>query len=282
MTTTNKLGYSHRPEIELPLDMGDGPFLSASPAADALAAQPAAVDSVFRREQPFRETFMTDMPIIGKSNMISMGYFRVSDKLGPNSFRRVFQNFRNEQSERLSGPVVIVFRGGGTAIIEEGLGAIAPTPPKVEVPRPNYPTRRNARGRSRAPSTTGKSLEDAMGTLEQLQAWATPTLPAQTSFFTVDFRFPGYEPTSGVALTPGDVMCFNPLTGSDITAMRANDSDSFLMGNSSRDAQAYRFTYPLGRSLPVIFDIINNNPTHSVVVDINVSVLIDRRETKSD
>lgn len=68
-------------------------------------------------------------------------------------------------------------------------------------------------------------------------------------------------------------MCFNPLTGGDISAMRTNDSDSFLMGNSARDAQAYRFTYPLGRSIPIIFDI-NNNPAFSVVVDINVSVLI--------
>ncbi|MFC3529688.1 hypothetical protein ACFOMH_16035 [Paracoccus mangrovi] len=283
MKITDKLDYAHQPEIALPLDLGDGPFLSAPASGDAASARMAEVDSVFRRDKPFRETMMTDMPILGKSDMISIGYFRVSDKVGPNSFRRVFQSFRNEQSATLSGPVVIVFRGGGTAIIEEGLSAVAPTPQKIEVPKPAYPTRRNARGKSSASPGHGKSLEDAMGTLEQLQAWATPTLPAQSSFFYVNFRFPAYEPAaSGAALTPGDVMCFNPLSGGQGSIMDANQSDEFDMGNSARDAQAYRFTYPLGRSVPVIFDIINRNPTHSVVVDMNVSVLIDRRETKRD
>ncbi len=283
MKITDKLDYAHQPEIALPLDPGDGPFLSAAPADDAVAARMAEVDSVFRRDKPFRETMMTDMPVFGKSDMVSMGYFRVSDKIGPNSFRRVFQNFRNEQSAGLSGPVVIVFRGGGTAIIEEGLGAVAPSPRKIEAPRPEYPTRRNARGKSSAAPDRGKSLEDAMGTLEQLQAWATPTMPAQSSFFFINFRFPGCEPAAaGSALAPGDVMCLNPLTCGAGTGVSANQSEEFLMGNSAGDAQAYRFTYPVGRSIPVIFDIINRNPTHSVVVDINVSVLIDRRETRRD
>ena len=126
MKITDKLDYAHQPEIALPLDLGDGPFLSAPASSDAASARMAEVDSVFRRDKPFRETMMTDMPILGKSDMISIGYFRVSDKVGPNSFRRVFQSFRNEQSATLSGPVVIVFRGGGTAIIEEGLSAVAP------------------------------------------------------------------------------------------------------------------------------------------------------------
>lgn len=285
MKITEKLGFGGQPEIELPLDLGDGPFLTAAHDAGAKAVQPAAVvpESVFQRKSPFRETFMTDIPILGKTNLVSIGYFRVSDKLKPNSFRRVFQHFRNQQSDRLRGPVIIMFRGSGIAIIEEGLGAIAPSPSKVEVPRPQYPTRRNARGRSSAPSTKGKSLVDAMDALEQAQAWATPTMPAQSSFFFIDFRFPGYEPSPGIALTPGDVMCFNPLTGSDVSSLRrANQTDRFLMGNSASDAQAYRLDYPLGRSIPVIFDIVNTNPNHSVVVDMNVTVLIDRSETKSD
>ena len=130
MKITDKLDYAHQPEIALPLDLGDGPFLSAPASGDAASARMAEVDSVFRRDKPFRETMMTDMPILGKSDMISIGYFRVSDKVGPNSFRRVFQSFRNEQSATLSGPVVIVFRGGGTAIIEDGAERRRPDPAK--------------------------------------------------------------------------------------------------------------------------------------------------------
>lgn len=53
MTTTEKLGYSHRPEIELPLDIGDGPFAVAEPATDALAAPPAAAELSFGANNRF-------------------------------------------------------------------------------------------------------------------------------------------------------------------------------------------------------------------------------------
>lgn len=281
MKTTDKLDYAHQPEIDLPVDAGDGPFISELSGENGPAAQMASVDSVFRRGQPFRENWLTDLPVIGKSNLISIGYFRVSDKIGPNSFRRVFQNFRNEQSERLSGPIVIMFRGGGTAIIEEGLATVVPEPKTIEVPRPSYPIRKNARGRSQATSQGGKSLKDAMERLDQFQAWATPTLPAQTSFFYINFRLPGYEPNSGITLSPGDVMCFDPQTGKAKGISSANQTDEFLMGNSTQDAMAYRVDYAVGRSIPIIFDVINRNPTHSVVIDINVSIMIDRGETKN-
>lgn len=253
MATVDGLDALRFPEIALPEDIGDGPFFINAP--DPTLDRPAMADTetLFRREDPFEETWLTDMPIFGKSDFISMGRLYINDIIPPKSFRRVNQHFRNEQSATLSGTPTIVFQGGSIAIIEEGLGALAP----------------NAEG----------ALGRAQGALDAAGMLVRPTLPAASAGYYIRLRLPGFEPTgSSMTQPPLEVLCIDPRTPSARRLLSANTIDEFYFGNSGGDKKVYQIDYPVGRSVPLIFDIVNRNPTHNIIVDFTVSVLIDRRE----
>lgn len=253
MTTVDGLDVLRVPLIALPEDMGDGPFWMNRP--DPNQERPVFA-KLFRREEPFEETWLTDMPIFGKSDFISMGRLYINDVIHPNSFRRVNQHFRNEQSENLSGTPIIVFQGGSIAIIEEGLHALAPK--------------------------TGGAMGAAQDALNAADMLVRPALSARNSSYNVRIRLPGFQPIGAVTTkSPAEVLCIDPRTPSARRMMSANTIDTFRMGNGSGDQKVYVIDYPVGRSIPLIFDIVNIHPTHSVVVDFTVAVLIDRRETNA-
>lgn len=252
MATLDGLDALSIPQLALPEDIGDGPFWTAMPDPNLDKAARAETETLFRREEPFEETWLTDMPVFGKSDFISMGRLYISDVIPPMSFRRVHQHFTNEQSIRLSGTPVIAFQGGSIAIIEEGINALAPE----------------------ADGTIGTALD----ALEVVGSLVRPTQSARLSSYTIRLRMPGYEPIgSHTTIPPLDVMCLDPRTPSARRLAAANTVEKFDFRNSAGDQKVFKIDYPVGRSIPLILDIVNEKKRDSVVVDFTVAVLIDRR-----
>ncbi|WP_249740653.1 hypothetical protein [Agrobacterium rubi] len=91
MPQLDNLDVFGRPAIDLPTDLGDGPFFSAPPSKVAKTPTFAETEELFRRTEPFEDNSMTNMPVFGRSSHIMIGRFHVSDTLSPNTFRRVYQ-----------------------------------------------------------------------------------------------------------------------------------------------------------------------------------------------
>lgn len=102
-----------------------------------------------------------------------------------------------------------------------------------------------------------------------------PTMHAQSTTFSIRLRMPGYEPMPGEVSTP-DAQCLD--AGSDYgrRVLSANRIENFTFGNSARERKVIEIPYPVGRLIPIIFDIVNLYPAHIAIVDFFVEVLINR------
>ena len=89
------------PVIDLPEDIGDGPFMSAPADPNVARATQAATSEVFHRDAPFQDNILTDNVLLGPSSHISLGIFHVSDTIQPGQFRRVHQTFTHRPSRDL-------------------------------------------------------------------------------------------------------------------------------------------------------------------------------------
>lgn len=268
------------PEIALPEDLGDGPFAGPLPGGDF--DHPAQADSevVFQRDRPFEETLLTDNWLMGPSELIAMGNIHVNDTVPAGSFRRVQQHISMGYSSSIEGFPIIVFRGNPMAVINEGISNLAPTPTTgAQLSRNTQPAGRPEPAPSPG-SDTPTSLEKGMDALATVQELVRPTMSLQTSSFFITFRLPGYEPGIwGRTVAPQEMMTFDPSIVRPIPLQRANRTEEFFFGNSGGFQKVFPIDYPVGNSIPVIFDIANPNPVMAVSVAISVAVYMYRGET---
>lgn len=249
MPSTDELTPWGTPTIDLPEDMGDGPFFTGPADSNAIGARPAASSERFRRTEPFSDNIMTDNALLGPSSHITVGLFHVSDMLRPNSFRRVIQSFTHRPSPDLNGTFEIRFTGAGEAIIRQHAHALA--------------------------SGVG-ALANAALALDDGALIPTPTLYAHSTTFQIRLRMPGYEPSRFGGIQVPDPNCFDGTSEVGRRVVSANRIEEFSFGNSPRERKVIPVPYPVGQSIPVVFDIVNHNPTHNIIVDFYVEVLIDR------
>lgn len=250
MAQTDALNALREPVLDLPLDLGDGPFLTAPADPDTLRARPASTQEYFRRTEPFEDNTLTGDSLFARpASHITIGRFHVSDMLRPNSFRRVYQTFSYRPSPDLEGTFEIRFTGAGRAI-----------------------TRQNAHARVDGAG----ALANAALALDDGALFPYPTLPAQATTFQIRLRVPGYEPNRYGGVIPPDIRCLDASSEYGRQTLRANTIVEFDFGNSGREWQMFPVPYPAGLSIPVIFDIVNQNPIHQIIVDFFVDVLIDR------
>ncbi|MFY1712524.1 hypothetical protein [Tritonibacter mobilis] len=259
------------PVIALPSDLGDGPFASALPDPNAPRPAISPVDERFRRTEPFEDNILTDNPLLGPSRRIAVGRIYVSDTIPAESFRRVVQHFSLRSVASLGGFPVIVFQGSPLAVIEEGLGMIAPKPDTPQV----------SGGRAPAPSPPPdgppSALERAFETLDGLNEIVRPTMSIQTSSYNIRFRRPGFEPHNALGtVAPASIMTFDPTQPSNEGMQAANTIDEFFFSNSGGTRREFEFNYAVGDNIPLIFDIVNHNPIYAVQAAFSVTVLVDR------
>lgn len=250
MSQTGALDALGNPVIDLPLDIGDGPFMMAPPDPGAPRALQASVEEQFRRTEPFQDNWLTNNQVLGPSSQISLGRFHVSDSIRPGEFRRVHQTYTHRPSPDLdaSGTFEIWFTGAGEAIVRQGANATV--------------------------SASG-ALGNAMLALDDGALIPHPTMYAASTTFKIRLRMPGYEPVAGVTVAPepGNV---DARTSYGRRLLGANKITEFSFGNSSRERKVIDIPYPVGRSIPVIFDIVNLYPAHICIVDFFVDVMINR------
>ena len=250
MAETDDLTAWGTPVLDLPLDEGDGPFLSAPGDPNATRARPATSTETFRRTEPFQDNIMTDNALLGPSSHISIGRFHVSDTLRPDSFRRVHQTFTHRPSPDLNGTFEIRFTGAGQAILRQRTHALA--------------------------SGAG-ALANAALALDDGALIPSPTLYAESTTFQIRMRVPGYEPSRFGGIQTPDPNCFDGNSEYGRRLLSANRIEEFHFGNSARERKVIALPYPVGQSIPVVFDIVNRNPTHNIIVDFFVDVLINRQ-----
>ncbi|MDQ0458081.1 hypothetical protein [Rhizobium paknamense] len=260
MPQTEKLNALGIPVINLPEDIGDGPFLSPSGNGKAEGPKMAESEELFRRTEPFKDNFLTDMPVLGRSSHIMIGRFHVSDTLKPQSFRRVYQTFSYQESADLKGTFEIRFTGAGIAIFRESMDALAGNV---------------------GPKAKG-AFADAMDTLEAGKLVAQPTLPSQATTYEIRLRMPGYEPDGSGRTLPVDPRCVLATSEEGQRLLKQNSIETFSFGNHANERRVFPITYPVGRSIPVIFDIINRSSGFSINVDLIVEVLIDRSKQNAE
>lgn len=255
MGTEGGLDALGNPLIDLPMDQGDGPFATATPPRDATRPALANASDRFRRSEPFEDNFLTRT-----SNKIAAGICYVGDTIPPNSFRRVHQHFSLRTMASLQGQPVIRFWGDPWAIIEEGTNMLAPGP------------------------QGNLAIQRAMDTLDGVQELTRPTLSLQTSFYQIRFRMPGYETVgpNGFNRIVGeaDLGCLpgvgNGLPMPGVSPVPSNEIVEFPFSNSGSSLREFEVNYSVGDSIPIIFDIVNHNPTHAIQVAFSVWVLIRR------
>lgn len=255
MPQIDKLDIFGRPVIDLPEDFGDGPFIS-SLSNNEYGAKFAESNELLRRTEPFEDNFLTNMPVLGRSSHIMIGRFHVSDTLKSNSFRRVHQTFSYQPSPDLRGTFEIRFTGAGNAIARELGDALAS---------------------SAAPQAPG-AFAEAIESLEGAKLLAQPTLPAQSTTYEIRLRMPGYEPDGNGQVRKVDPRCILATSEEGKRLLNQNSIETFSLGNNSGERRVFPITYPVGKSIPVIFDIINHVPGFSITVDLMVEVLVDRRK----
>ena len=224
---------------------------------------------------------MTDNWVFGPSDLIVMGNIHVNDTVPKNSFRRVQQHISMGYSSSVGAHPIIVLRGNPMAVINEGINNLAPTPTTGgELSRNTLPRNRPAP----PPASAGSgptSLERGMDPLSGVQEQVRPTMSIQTSSFYINFRLPGYEPgIFGGTIAPAEIRTFNPSIARPIPLQRANRTEEFFFGNSSGFQKVFPIDYPVGNSMPIIFDIANPNATMAVSVAITVAVYMYRGENK--
>lgn len=240
------------PLLTLPEDIGDGPFASNLGNRSTSRPAMAQVDERFRRSGPFEDNWLTRT-----SDIISVGEINIADTIPANSFRRVHQHF-SLNFRGLSGHPVVRFWGDPMAIIEEGLGQLAPGPQE------------------------GTSLQRASDTLDVVGMLARPTMSVQTSLFQIRFRLPGYERMgdfgrgAGVQ-DPADSMNTAPNYVAPAGELfSSNRIETFHFSNSGSSIKQFDINYPVGNSIPIAFDIVNHNPIYAIQCAFKVFVYIDR------
>lgn len=250
MEHTDELNSFGNPIIDLPDDIGDGPFWSAPPEAGVIGARPASTTDLLNRREPFQDNWMTDNAVLGPSERISIGRFHVSDSIQPGAFRRVNQTFTHVPSRDLNatGTFEIQFTGAGQAIVRQA---------------------------THATQSASGALANALLALDDGALIPYPTMYAQSTTFKIRLRMPGYEPGGGGVQIP-DPYCFDPASEHGQRLLTANRIEEFTFGNSARERKTIPINYDVGRSIPVAFDIVNLYESHICIVDFFVDVYINR------
>lgn len=242
--------------VSLPTDIGDGPFASTTPTGPQ-AATASVEDS---SDVLGGDSWITSNPVTGRQDRVSQGTIRISDSIPPGSFRRVYRIFRirRDHPEDKLKHVWVQFWGNSSAIIEEELGYFAPSTSIASRPA----------GNPQAPPPSG-NWQDRLDTLDNANSVAanllTPSQSARLSAVNIEFRYPAYEPWEW----SDQPMNFSPDTESLIGSVA-----DFNMGNSARETREIEIPYPVGRNMPIIFDMINLHPIQSQLVDFTVNVLL--------
>lgn len=264
MPATEKLDVFGVPVLDLPSDLGDGPFLSAPSSSVANNPVMASSNELFRRTEPFEDNFMTNMPVLGRSSHIMIGRFHVSDTIKSRSFRRVYQTFAYQPSPDLEGTFEIRFSGAGIATYREA----------VQAAEGNF-----------LPNNLEKvpgAFANAMESLDGMKELSQPTLPARATTYQIRLRMPGYEPGNSGQNKTVDPLCILATSEQGRRLLSQNAIEVFSFGNHIGERKVFPITYPVGRSIPVIFDIVNHVPGFSISVDLLVEVLINRTKQNAE
>jgi len=253
MGTNDQIDILGNPVLSLPEDPGDpGGFMRTVEPGDLGGARPATIGRGQMTEQPWEDNILTDNWALGPSDRITLGSFHVGDTLRPRTFRRVSQTFTHRPSPDLNetGTFEIHFQGASEAIIRQSTHAMA--------------------GPGQAAGSGANALMQGLMALDDGALLPTPTLYAAASHVEVRLRMPGYE------MDQAHPVCFQTHTIMGRPLHSAGEIETFTMGNSARELRVIPITYHVGRSIPLTFDIVNHNPTHSVIVDFWVRVYINR------
>ena len=243
-----------QPELDLPLDAGDGPFASPMPRRGevfdtAAMGNSTVVDTPSRREQEL---------IDSGRRLVSAGTIYVSDIIPAYSFRRVQHdvniNFASyEHMQSLDQSVVIRFQGAAGAVLAEKINSSRGNIPGANFPEIFLEMLDIANRAAASESTSADGRVDLR----------TPLPPSQ-SFYHINFRQPATEflfGDMGVTYDPEQA------TGLD----EANALHEFRFNVDSRET--FELRYPIGRRVPIIFDIVNRG-SRAVSADLYVEVLI--------
>ena len=246
--------------VPLPVDRGDGPFIDIPVDWDDPIAAKANHTS---RVTPDRDSRITGDALFGRPRILSLGTIHVSDKIPPSSFRRVYRSFRvrRDHPEDKNKNMWLRFIGNSSAIIDSEISALAGPPKPVtstasiphRTPRPDPPDTR-----------VGKRMTTFENALETAASIITPTASVRLSAVNIIFRYPTYEPWG---LFDGKVC------SPEITKL-SDSTKEFSLGNSSSEIVEIEIPYPVGRSVPVIFDIVNEHTYQAQITDFTVEVLL--------
>lgn len=254
-TVIDSIDFFGEPKIDLPFDDGDGPFVGEPVKRGVNYDIPANADSTFVEQ---KEKDQTQMIEAGR-RLVSAGTVYVSDIIPAKSFRRVQHdvNIPIKVEEAISASldyaIVIRFQGAAGAVLAEKLDEVGGSIPSANLPEVLHEmlviANRAAENESSIPD----------GRID----FRNP-LPPSMSFYFIRYRQPALE----FPITqPG--MTYSPTLAQGLR--QENKIHEFRFNVDGR--KEFELRYPMGRRIPVVFDIINKGD-RAISADLYVEVLI--------
>lgn len=243
------------PELELPLDIGDGPFASPAVPRGTDIVGAAQADSATLEMEDQR---VEDLVERGR-RQVSLGTVFVSDIIPGNSFRRVQHdvnipsNLAEAMAQDLSHAITIRFQGAAGAVLAEKINGSGGNVPGANIPEILFEMLDMANRAAQNESTNADGAVDLRR-----------PLPPSQSFYVIQFHQPALEFSH---FDPGRT--FDPSMSTGMA--RENEVHEFRFNVDGR--RSFEMRYPVGACVPVVFDIINRGG-RSISADLYVEVLI--------
>ncbi len=254
-TVIDGIDFFGTPRLDLPFDEGDGPFVSEPAKSDVKYDIPAKADSNLVEQ---KESDQTELVEAGR-RLVSAGTVYVNDIIPARSFRRVQHDvniptkIETAISSSLEYAIVVRFQGAAGAVLAEKINSSGGNIPSANLPEVLHEMLVIANRAADNESSTADGRID----------FRAP-LPPSMSFYTIRYRQPALE---FPILQPG--MTYAPVSARGL----GQENQIHEFGFNVDGRKQFELRYPMGRRIPVVFDIINQG-NRAISADLYVEVLI--------
>mgnify|MGYP007000534549 CR=1 FL=1 len=254
-TVIDGIDFFGTPRLDLPFDEGDGPFVSEPARRGVNYDIPAKADSTLVEQE---ESDQAELVEAGR-RLVSAGTVYVSDIIPARSFRRVQHDvnipikIETAISSSLEHAIVIRFQGAAGAVLAEKINNADGGIPGANLPEVLHEML----------AIANRAADNESSTADGRVDFRAP-LPPSMSFYFIRYRQPALE---FPMMQPG--MTYSPASARGLG--QENQIHEFRFNVDGREQ--FELRYPMGRRIPVVFDIINHG-NRAISADLYVEVLI--------
>lgn len=251
-TVLDGIDFLGNPELDLPFDEGDGPFARPTPGPNSERAAAASSDAFLQNEEK------QNSRLEGGQRLVAAGTINVSDIIPARSFRRVQRDVGIPAAiaanmQELRNSVLVRFQGAASAVLAEKINDSQAGGPATSMPDVLLAMIELA----------NRAAENEKSSSDGRIDFRSP-LPPSRSFYSIRYRQPALE---FPMFSPG--VDYLPSAADGVAQQNTIHEFSFNVDGRKQ----FEFRYPMGRRIPVTFDIINRGD-RAISADLFVEVIV--------